>query len=997
MIQESLDKLAEITTPTNPFPGLRPFEFRESHLFFGRENQIDSLIEKLSRTHFLAIIGTSGSGKSSLVRAGLLPALIGGLMSNAGSIWHVALLRPGNDPIGNLAQALNSRDAFGSEAENRNLQVAITEATLRRGNLGLVEAVRQVNMPVSENLLVIIDQFEELFRVAPGAQPEEAENDKAAFVKLLLKAVRWPDDLSLSDAADERAGNIYVVLTMRSDYLGDCSQFWDLPEAISEGQYLIPRLTLDQRRDAITGPVAVGGAEIAPRLVNRLINDVGDNPDQLPILQHALMRTWDRWKEEQRPDVSIDLRHYEAIGGMTEALSQHADKAYGELPDDLRTVAEKVFKALTEKGPDNREVRRQISLRDLCAIVDAPEPAVIKVIETFRRPSRSFLMPPADTRLSPDSLIDISHESLIRVWKRLSQWVDEEAESAHQYYRLAETAKLYYAGEAELWRGRELQNALEWREKNKPNAAWARRYHPDLSSDLAGLDAAQQRLKMQEAFDQVLQFLDTSERQRAAEEEERARQQRLEEERTQRELAQAQALAKAEAKSASMLRWVIAALMMLVLLALFMTSLMIKQKNDAVEKQRVSRQLHYVSDMDLAQKAFIGNDRTGGYKLLNDYLPNRDNGEDIRSFDWYYLWHTYVRELALLDAHQGAVNSVTFSPDGSLLASCGADKTIKLWEVGTRKLLRTLYADSYSVRSVVFSPDGSLLASCGRDNTIKLWEANTGMLLRIFEGHAGAVFSLAFSLDGKLLASGGGDKTIKLWEVSTGNLLRTLPGHLDLVTSLAFSPDGKLLASSSFDTTIKLWEVSTGNLLRTLAGHSDPIFSLAFSPDGKLLASGGQDKPIKLWKVSDPNDLSADKPLLLQGHSGPVNSLAFSPDGKLLASGSSDTTIKLWEVSTGNQLNTLMTKSDQGSSDPVSSIAFSPDGRELASGGGDKTVKLWDVKTGMLLNTLSGHTDSVRSVAFSPDGKILASGSADSTIKLFFAATDEEVAAQRGN
>src|SRR6185436_7450780 len=193
------------------------------------------LIEKLSRRHFLAIVGTSGSGKSSLVRAGLLPALIGGMMRQAGSVWRVALMRPGNDPIGNLATALNSPDAFGSEdEENRSLQIAITETTLRRGNLGLIESVRQARMLSSESLLVIADQFEELFRIGQGTRPEEAENDKAAFVKLLLEASR------------QRDLNIYVVLTMRSDYLGDCAQFRDLPEAINESQYLIPRLTLDQ-------------------------------------------------------------------------------------------------------------------------------------------------------------------------------------------------------------------------------------------------------------------------------------------------------------------------------------------------------------------------------------------------------------------------------------------------------------------------------------------------------------------------------------------------------------------------------------------------------------------------------------------------------------------------------------------------------------------------------------------------------------------------------
>ena len=1034
MIEESLDRLAEIATPTNPFPGLRPFEFRESHLFFGRENQIDSLIEKLSRTHFLAIIGTSGSGKSSLVRAGLLPALIGGLMSNAGSVWHVALLRPGNDPIGNLARALNSRDAFGSEAENRSLQIAITEATLRRGNLGLVEAVRQVNMPASENLLVIIDQFEELFRIAPGAQQEETENDKAAFVKLLLKSTRWSDDLSLPEASDERADNIYVVLTMRSDYLGDCSQFWDLPEAISGGQYLIPRLTLDQRRDAITGPVAVGSAEITPRLVNRLINDVGDNPDQLPILQHALMRTWDRWKEEQRPDTPLDLRHYEAVGGIAEALSRHADKAYNELSDDLRMVAEKVFKALTEKGPDNREIRRQIPLRDLCAIADAPESAVIAVIETFRQPRRSFLMPPADTRLTADSLIDISHESLIRVWTQLNEWVDEEARSAHQYYRLAETAKLYYADKAELWRGRELQNALEWREQNKPNPAWARRYHPGLSGDLAGLDIEQKRLKLEAAFHQALQFLEDSAQQRAAENEERERQQRLEEERNQRELVHAQVLAEeqkrraeVEARSAMKLRRIVTALIVLSVVALIAAIIALDQKNEALEKGRTLSQLSYISDMNLAQKAFEDNALARGHELLNSYLPAFNVRDDLRDFDWYYLWGLHHHESATLRGHTDYVYSVAFSPERKLLASGGRDGAIKLWEVSTGKLLNTLGGYTHSILSVAFSADGKWLASGNWDKTIKLWEVSTGKLLNTLEGHGDPVQSVAFSPDGNVLASGSADNTIKLWEVSTGKLLNTLEGHDNTILSVAFSADSKLLASGSADNTIKLWEVSTGKLLNTLEGHANTIWSVAFSPDGNVLASGSWDKTIKLWEVSTGKLLNT-----FEGHTDSVLSVVFSPDGNVLASGSRDKTIKLWEVSTGKLLNTFEGHTDSvlsvafsadgkllasgswdktiklwelnssqllktfgGHGNAIYSVIFSADGKLLASGSADNTIKLWKVSMGKLLNTLFKHTNTVYSVAFSPDGKVLASGSGDKTIKLFFAATDQEVEKQR--
>src|SRR5262249_35628151 len=283
------------------------------------------------------------------------------------------------------------------------LQRTIIEATLRRSALGLVEATRQARMPANENLLVVVDQFEEIFRFRRMSKREGPEDEAAAFIKLLLEASRA---LTLP---------IYIMLTMRSDFLGDCAQFRDLPEAINDGQFLIPRMTRDQRRQAIEGPVAVGGATMTPRLVQRLLNDVGDNPDQLPILQHALMRTWENWRANGAP--ALDLPHYDAIGGMAEALSQHADEVFGTLPDDRsRTVAEKLFRALTDTSTDPRGLPRPTPLEDLCAATSATEAEVRTVIEAFRQPGSSFLIPPVGTELRVDSVVDISHQSFIPLW-----------------------------------------------------------------------------------------------------------------------------------------------------------------------------------------------------------------------------------------------------------------------------------------------------------------------------------------------------------------------------------------------------------------------------------------------------------------------------------------------------------------------------------------------------------------------------------------------------
>ncbi|HEY0725976.1 MAG TPA: ATP-binding protein, partial [Pyrinomonadaceae bacterium] len=477
--------MQEIDHTANPFPGLRPFESNETHLFFGRDGQSDELLRRLKRTRFLAVVGTSGSGKSSLVRAGLLPALQGGLMASAGSDWRVAILRPGGDPIGNLARVLASSAVLGSRAEkDADIQAVMAETTLRRSSLGLVELVSrartkldekgQALFPEYENLLVVVDQFEELFRFKQLIEEETSKEDAAAFVKLLLEAV------------GQKAEKIYVVLTMRSDFLGDCSQFRELPEAINNGQYLIPRMTRDERREAISGPVAVGQGAISEPLVNQLLNDVGDNPDQLPILQHALMRTWDYWLSHRRNGNPIDIPDYNAIGGMSEALSRHADEAYSELSQSQQAIAEKIFKGLTEKGTDNREIRRPMEVGEICELTGADEVVVIAVVEVFRREGRSFLMPPptdaltgALVPLNRESLIDISHESLIRNWNRLKTWVDEEARSARIYRRLAETAVLHKEGGAGLWRDPDLGLALTWREESNPNQVWSKRYHSE--------------------------------------------------------------------------------------------------------------------------------------------------------------------------------------------------------------------------------------------------------------------------------------------------------------------------------------------------------------------------------------------------------------------------------------------------------------------------------------------------------------------------------------
>ena len=473
-----------------PFPGLCAFQVDEYPLFFGRERQVDALITRLQRSHFLAVLGTSGSGKSSLIRAGLMPALRGGMMKEAGYGWRIAALRPGSDPIGNLAAELVKKDVLseaGAGLPEYEAEAAI-EATLRSGSLGIVNVAQQARFSEHQELLIVVDQFEELFRFRAT---HEGSSEASAFVKLLL------------EAAAQRALSIYIVLAMRSDFLGDCAQFQGLPEAINEGQYLIPRMTRDELRLAVSGPVGVTGGTIAEPLINRLLNDVGDDPEQLPILQHAMMRTWEYWQTHKRNDEPIGLEQYEAIGTMSDALSRHADEAFNELPDEgSRKIAEMIFKALSERSVDHRELRPPTRVDTLCKIADASIAEVIAVIETFRRDGRSFLTPPSATELQADSVIDISYESFSRKWQRLKQWAKEEAESATIYRRLAEAAVLHREGREGLLQDPELQLALDWRDTFRPNAAWGQRYHSEFETALEYLEqsriAREQRIGIEE-------------------------------------------------------------------------------------------------------------------------------------------------------------------------------------------------------------------------------------------------------------------------------------------------------------------------------------------------------------------------------------------------------------------------------------------------------------------------------------------------------------------
>ena len=448
-----------------PFPGLRRFERHEAVIFRGRETHVDALMQRLGGNRFLAVVGTSGSGKSSLVRAGLLPALERGHVAGM-TKWRIAVFQPGTDPIANLATALQDKDGDAPGLTD------VKAESLREDSLCLVDLVRKAALQQQEALLVVVDQFEELFAYHRGKAGDADGSDAPQFVRLLLHAVRRPDV------------PVYVLLTMRSDYLGDCAEFPGLPEYLTASQYLVPRLTREQRRQAIREPLLLFGVTVTQALLDRLLNDSGEEaatvstdrggaPDPLPVLQHALLRTFEAW---QLGDGAVDIQHYDVVGGMADAINRHGEDVIGSkaLGAEGRKWAERIFRCVTtmELGRKIRRPTKKAQLLEIIGCGTEDGPAVEAAIQAFR--DARFLQE------NSEGSIDISHESVIWKWNRLSKWVEDEAESAKVYSDLVVDSK---AGNRwwvlpSWWSGRKLSDARKRKKAEGWNGAWGGRYEP---------------------------------------------------------------------------------------------------------------------------------------------------------------------------------------------------------------------------------------------------------------------------------------------------------------------------------------------------------------------------------------------------------------------------------------------------------------------------------------------------------------------------------------
>ena len=951
---------------SNPYVGLRAFEPADSLYFFGRRAQVSELLQQLHETRFLAVVGSSGCGKSSLIRAGLIPALLGGFLVQDRDRWLIAQMKPGGGPIGNLALALCSLEAREPKAEQvRELEAKIVEYHVR----AVVDHL-EPRLGTDANLLLLLDQFEEIFAFRGRARDEPlAELGRSERLERTRREREAADfvDLVLLLAAQKDLP-VYVVLTMRSDFLGDCDLFYRLPEAMNRSRYLVPRLSRIQLAEAIEGPPLLMGQRLAPRLVDTLLNELGEHSDQLPILQHALLRTWDVW-QEKGGEGAIDLEHYEAAGTLREALPRHAEEALREA--DL-AVTERLFRCLTDTDPGHRKVRRIASLGELVAVAGAERGAVEAILRRFNE--GGFLLTSA--RSDPeDAQIEISHESLIRQWKRLAGWVDEEAAARDQFRELVDRAR----GGRALLRDPDLQIALNWRDALRPSEAWARRYIRD-ADDL----------------DVALGYLERSHR---------ARTEAAGRRRRRRNVAVAATVAVVLALSALTL-WALdnAARARdsarVALAGEWMDRDPTRAALLVLEVRRPERTRGAAATMRaLLERPFASNVLLGheGGLLAVSFSPGGawivTGSEDGTARVWSA---DGTSPPVVLRGHEGGVKAVAFSPDGTRVATGSVDWTVRVWRTDGSGEPSVLHGHEDWVETVAFAPDGRRLVSASQDETARVWHLDGSGESVVLRGHEGPLMVASFSPDGSRIVTGSEDGTARVWSADGAGEPVVLHGHEGSVGDATFSADGSRIATGAADGTVRVWRADGSGEPIVLRGHGGltSAETVAFSPDETQLVAAltSFDQSVaRIWNADgsgEPIDLPHD---LGPGGLAFVVDAAFSPDGTRILTTSGDGTARLWSPD-GSQ-EPVVLRGQRG----VARLAFSPDGRKFVTAAGDGTARVWSLEPPGEPAVLDGHADWVRAAAFSPDGTRIVTASDDGTARVWNADGSGQPVVLRGH
>ena len=987
----------------NPFPGLRPFSIDDSHLFFGREGQVDEILLKLYNNRSVAVIGYSGSGKSSLMYCGLIPVLYGGFITETGPHWKVIITRPGNAPIENLTN--DSIEFLLREGrikeEDKQIHKAIIGSVLRSGVNGLIELTKYLQSSYSENVFFFIDQFEELFRFKESGNDENV-NEATGFVNLFLTAVA------------QRKVPAFVAVSMRSDFIGDCASFPGLTQMINDSNYLVPQMTREQKRMAIEGPIAVGGGRISQRLVKRLLSDIGDNQDQLPILQHALMRTWDYWIASRESAEPMDIRHYNAVGRISQALSLHANEAFDDLTNKEKEIAEVLFKTITEKNSENLEMRRPGKVSQIAERAQASEEQVIGVVEKFRKPGRSFLMPGTNVSLNGDSIIELSHESLMRIWTRLSTWVDEEFESAVMYRRVSDAAAMYQIGKTSLWRPPDLQLALNWQKKQKPTRTWAQRYDIAFERAIVFIDTSrityEAELKNQEMLQRrmlrrarvtnlilaLLLLIATGffiyglfQRIKAEQQFVLANEQRILAEKAsieaneQRKIAE-DALAEVEAQKEQL---------DLQNKALLSANEQIKLARDVAEKNlkyALEQEALAISSAGKEQVARIEAEKQTQIARQNFDKANRllmlsiaqsleakSEGIDDSQLAGLtamqgYLYHTkyegnkydpYVFRglyyaLAKLNGFnynsskvpgnfKNKMYALVVSANSAAFYTTGNDGRIFQGNYQDQKVYKMLYENKgYPNRVLALSKDEKYLVNGSDSSYVEIFNlAESSRTVRVV-GHKQLITDIKFLPDNSGFISASADRTLRFTDHTTGKSKNILSLPHDL-KSIDISPDGKQLAGVSTNGNLIIVNLRDYSYKEIANEAPSRILSVVYHPSRPLLAYGvevinEQQKVVR--GVVKLLDLDTRKVKELTGHKSGITDLEFSPDGLLLASAGLDRKLQMWVVDHENDLPILM----DNNNGYVWDISFTKGSDYLIASCNNGEIRFWPTDPRML-------------------------------------------------
>ena len=938
-----------------PYRGLFHFGPKDAEFFFGREVFITALATAVDRQAFIPLLGASGSGKSSVVLAGLVPRL------QQFGHWQFTHFRPGEDPFHSLALALVPLYAPELGATEQMAQARRLAGYLQTGEVKLVDVVATIQRHYpGDRILLIADQFEELY--TRGA----TESTRRQFLDCLLTGL--PTCLSRQPSL---AGSpLVLVATMRADFLGNALAYRRFADVLQEGDIKLGEMTSEELALVIEQPAKKLGVGFEDGLVNRILGDVKDEPGNLPLLEFALTELWKR-----RTDKRLTHKAYEAIGEVKGSLARHAEAKYNALNALEKAQVQRIFVQLVHPGQGTEDTRRLATKSEL----GESNWSLVKQLADARLVVTSL------NTIEQQETVEVVHEALIRNWGQLRGWMEADREFRVWQDQLRASMRQWenaQRDEGALLRGVPLAEAEENFRARSPDLSPAERDFIQQSLKLR--DRQQQdekdrltrlrRLLVMTSAAAVVAFLASLFAFRQSRVAEAARQ----EEQKQTEIATG---AKQDAENQEAV-------------AISQYSQVLynwnRDKLDSlVEGIRAGVALKQVSQIDPAaenqvkialQQAVYGiseRNRLQGHDGGVQSITFSPNGETMASAgrdNTIKLWNVDGELLSTLNGHSDVVWSVAFSPDGQTVASGSRDRTVRLWSTSgeERQILRGHEGDIYSVS---FSADGKTIATASEDGTVRLWNLD-GELLETLTGHDGPVNSVAFSPNGRTVASGGRDNTIKLW-TRAGKLSQTIEGHQGSVQSVSFSPDGQEIASASEDATIKLW-TRAGENVRTLQGHTDAVWGVTYSPDGNMLASVGRTNQVKLWRRNGEEIQS------LRGHdaNGDVWGTSFSPDGQLLATAGRDATVKLWRVNREIESidrDILVIRAHKGL---VEQAAFSPNGQSIASASWDRTAKLWDLK-GKEMQTFKGHDDDVWDVGFSPDGQTLVSTGRDRTIRLW--------------